>query len=241
MSEIKILNLGCGTKVSANSGVENLDWSWYLKIKNSGFGGLVRILLDKERRRRLDSLPANLRPCNLMEALPYEDNSVDAVYHSHVLEHMDRDFAVTFIKENYRVLKRGGVLRVAVPDMEYLAVNYLLHLKEVRDGNVPYDDFFIGEMIEQCVRRESYGTSRKSGIRRKIENILLGDARARGETHQWMYDEAALTALVTSCGFSDAKRKKYNDSLISGWQDIALDSENGGEYKPGSLYIEAVK
>jgi predicted SAM-dependent methyltransferase len=49
--------------------------------------------------------------------LPFEDNTVDLIYASHVFEYFDREEAVDVLKEWRRVLKVGGTLRLAVPDM----------------------------------------------------------------------------------------------------------------------------
>ena len=53
-------------------------------------------------------------------SIPYENNSVDNIYCSHVLEHIEDKFVYKFLKESYRVLKERGVLRVACPDAEFL-------------------------------------------------------------------------------------------------------------------------
>lgn len=48
--------------------------------------------------------------------LLYDDNSVDLIYASHVIEYFDRDEVNYILQEWYRVLKPGGKIRVAVPD-----------------------------------------------------------------------------------------------------------------------------
>lgn len=48
--------------------------------------------------------------------LEYPDESVDEVYASHVLEHLDRGDSEKALKEWWRVLKPGGRMRIAVPD-----------------------------------------------------------------------------------------------------------------------------
>jgi predicted SAM-dependent methyltransferase len=50
------------------------------------------------------------------EELPFEDGTVDVIYASHILEHILPDIDV--IKEWHRVLKVGGELFVAVPDID---------------------------------------------------------------------------------------------------------------------------
>jgi predicted SAM-dependent methyltransferase len=56
--------------------------------------------------------------------LPFEDNSVSIIYACHVFEYFDRDEAQEVLKEWKRVLKKGGVLRLAVPDFEICAKLY---------------------------------------------------------------------------------------------------------------------
>jgi len=53
-----------------------------------------------------------------------EDNSCDLVYASHVLEHFGRFEYKTVLLEWFRVLRVGGVLRLAVPDFEACARLY---------------------------------------------------------------------------------------------------------------------
>jgi len=62
---------------------------------------------------------------DLTTGIPVPDNSADAVYHSHVLEHFSKSNGAAFIQECFRVLKPGGVLRVVVPDLEALALQYV--------------------------------------------------------------------------------------------------------------------
>jgi len=55
----------------------------------------------------------------------FEDNSVDLIYNCHVLEHFKRYQIENVLKEWHRVLKVGGILRVAVSDFEKLVEVYL--------------------------------------------------------------------------------------------------------------------
>jgi len=59
--------------------------------------------------------------------LPYEDESVDLIYASHVLEYFDREEVIPVLQEWVRVLKRNGTLRIAVPDFEAMAAMYVFN------------------------------------------------------------------------------------------------------------------
>lgn len=56
---------------------------------------------------------------------PFADGSVEAILASHVLEHFDKAEGRLFLRECYRVLARGGVLALAVPDMDRFIAAHL--------------------------------------------------------------------------------------------------------------------
>jgi SAM-dependent methyltransferase len=227
--------------VSSSADVVNLDWSPYLRIaRNPLLRRVAPLFLDRERRQRLREVGGNVVVHDLKRGIPWPDSSVDAVYHSHLLEHLDRAVAGDFLAEVFRVLRPGGVQRVVVPDLETLAREYIESLEA---GDAPqHHEERIAAMIEQSVRREAYGTAQKPPLRRAIENLLLGDARRRGETHQWMYDRLNLRMLLKDAGFVDIQQRSYDSSGITQWDSYGLDrNSEGAEYKPGSLYMEAMR
>lgn len=97
---------------------------------------------------------------NLLDGIPINDNEVDLVYHSHVLEHFSKVQGVYFIKECYRVLKVNGIIRIAVPDLETIVKEYLNNLQLAMEGDVEakYNYEWIKlELFDQMVRNESGG------------------------------------------------------------------------------------
>ena len=77
-----------------------LDWDVMLKAQRN-VGGLPNIALNNTN----------------IYALPYPDDTFDAVILSEILEHVDDDVAA--LKEVYRVLKPGGVAAITVPNADY--------------------------------------------------------------------------------------------------------------------------
>lgn len=62
---------------------------------------------------------------NEVSQLPmFEDNTVDLIYASHVMEYFDRVQVMAVLAEWRRVLRPEGVLRLAVPDFEAMVQVY---------------------------------------------------------------------------------------------------------------------
>lgn len=237
---MRILNLGCGTSACAHPDVVNIDWSFYLRLRrNPLLRRFAPLFLRGDRLEKFRALPRNIMVHNLAKGIPFPDASVDAVVHSHMLEHLDRDAVPAFFREVLRVLKPGGIHRIVVPDFERRCREYLEHLSSCTNPSaVERHDEFVASILEQSVRKEAFGSARQSGMRRWIENLLLGDARRRGETHQWMYDRVNLTQLLKAAGFETVAIQSFNQSNIPEWNAYALDVAQHAEE---SLYIEAVR
>lgn len=240
-----LLNLGCGTVTSDRPGVVNIDRSIYLRLKKHRLlGPLVPLVAVGERREKFDSLPDNVLVHDLSKGLPFDDGSVGAVYHSHMLPHLDRDVAVALLHEVHRVLRPGGIHRIVLPDLEVLCRDYLSHVAvcDARPEERGDHDEYIARIIELAVRKEAYGTRDQVPVRRFLENLVLGDARRRGETTQWMYDRISLEAKLRAAGFHRVLVQDPTTSLIPDWTSHRLDTDERGEpRKRRSLYIEGVK
>jgi predicted SAM-dependent methyltransferase/cephalosporin hydroxylase len=88
------------------------------------------------------------------EPLPFDASTCCAVYHSHVLEHIPPAQVPGFIGECHRVLAPGGVLRIAVPDLEGIAREYL---KQLDAGDHAKHEWMIIELVDQLTREQSGG------------------------------------------------------------------------------------
>jgi len=131
---VKYLNLGCGEHYSSLDMWTNVDFV------SSGLGVISH---------------------NLLKGIPFEPNSFDVVYHSHVLEHFKKQDGEVFIRECYRTLKTDGTLRIAVPDLEQISRNYLECLEQAMKSGEAADskkyDWMMIEMYDQTVREKSGG------------------------------------------------------------------------------------
>jgi len=121
-----LLNIGCGNRFHAKW--QNLDFSPVSKF---------------------------VKKANLLERLPYQYNTVSYIYCSHFLEHIPRNKALHFLSECARILKKDGILRLVVPDMENICKEYIRII-----DNEPHSfkrDWIVHELLDQMVRTEAGG------------------------------------------------------------------------------------
>jgi predicted SAM-dependent methyltransferase/tetratricopeptide (TPR) repeat protein len=122
----RLLNLGCGNRFHP-------DWT-NVDFHSTGEGVISH---------------------NLTEGLTFADNSFDVVYHSHLLEHFPKRQAPVFLRECFRVMKDGGIIRVVIPDLEQIAKCYLgllaKSLKGDKDARKQYEWTML-ELFDQMVR-----------------------------------------------------------------------------------------
>lgn len=103
---------------------------------------------------------ASVCAVDLRQPWPLPDDWFDMVYHSHVLEHMSMAEGTTFLHRCFAVLKQDGIVRIAVPDLEEIARQYLAALDEARQGAAGAENrraWMLLELIDQTSRHHSGG------------------------------------------------------------------------------------
>ncbi len=111
---------------------------------------------------------------NLLMGIPFNDNEFDVVYHSHLLEHFPKNKALGFINECYRVLKPGGIIRIAVPDLERIVKLYLENLKKALKGDKKAHlnyNWIMLELFDQIVRNRPGGEMLEYFKQENIANL----------------------------------------------------------------------
>ena len=137
----------------------------------------------------LDLTPSgqNVRAYDCRQPLPFEDESFDVVYHSHLIEHLRREDVIRFLRECCRVLRPGGILRVAIPDLEGIARDYLECLEKALEGKAGSEhdyNWMMLELFDQTVRERLGGAMLEYLRRDPIPNEQFVLRRWGGEARR---------------------------------------------------------
>ena len=206
------VNLGCGLRTP--SGWINVDGSWNARLAKHP---LLRRTLASLKLLPAEkmSIPwsASILVHDIRKSLPFSNDSVGAIYASHVLEHLYREEGQHLVQESFRVLAAGGVLRIVVPDLEAIVREYM--------GERPFGPL-AGE-----VERLSAGDRLNQRLLMRYPTPVYPFVLHRVYTswkdlhsHKWMYDAESLAAVVREAGFGEVSRREYRDSAITGIEEV---------------------
>jgi SAM-dependent methyltransferase len=110
----------------------------------------------------LDSAPIGpgVLAHDVSSGFAYPDNAFNAVYGSHVLEHLPPETARVVLRDCFRILRPGGIVRIVVPDLEAMAKLYLESLEGAAKGDAQSAmryDWLMLELYDQVSRTASGG------------------------------------------------------------------------------------
>ena len=177
---------GCG--LSAPEDWLNYDASPTLRIQRTP---VLNVLIKPK-----PLFPKNVQYGDIIKGLPVEDNELDGIYCSHVLEHLSLEDLRIALRNTYKVLKPGGIFRLVLPDLEYCAHRYL---DELAGGDATAAMNFIEHYTMLGI------VHRPRGLRGMVRSFL-GNSH-----HLWLWDYASLSAELTAAGFRDIRRCAYHD------------------------------
>lgn len=111
--------------------------------------------------------------------LPFADNSLDFVYSSHCLEHVD-DYK-SFINENYRVVKENGYIIICVPHKFLYEKKENLPSKWNGDHKRYYTGASLLKEIEESLVPNSYRLLHLKDCDEKFDYNIGPDSHSCGE------------------------------------------------------------
>jgi hypothetical protein len=114
---------------------------------------------------------------DITRPLPFPDGSADVVFAEHTVEHVTPQQAWGFFEECKRILKPGGVIRIAVPSAEQIA-----------ERSTPHYEHFLFQR----------GFSESPTGPAAIKAIIFGHG------HQAIWSQKSLVTVLQAVGFRDA-------------------------------------
>ena len=228
-TELVKLNIGCGPCLFAHDGWINYDHANFdtfinfvktLPLETKSLDFIEKLRDYYKKGAELKVLVHDLNN----KFIQHEDSSVDLIYVGQVIEHINPIYqAPNFIKECYRMLKPGGVLRLTTPDLDLLVHAYINNEMDKFASEQP--EFYKDHDSSFQLAMLMYGSSGESC---KFNNY---------EGHMFLYTKTSMSELLKNSGFEktiyyDKAGESVNEVLKKEVIDFGLSH---------SLCVEAMK
>ena len=131
---------------------------------------------------------------------PFDDNTFDYVFSEHMIEHISWPEGLLMLNECRRVMKPGGTIRIATPDLEVIIGLYR------RDGD-PQNEKYIKWITDNFIYIHVYKPS-----------FVINNAFRRWG-HQFLYDGELMEIAMQCAGFQHIQRYlpgESNDENLRG-------------------------
>jgi len=130
----------------------------------------------------------DFRQVDVTKELPFEDNSIDFINSSHLIEHLTVEEGIAFLKECRRILRPGGIVRIGTPDVKKLV-----------------DAYKAGEMDKfNDIQPEEY---------RQVPSQADKFWRILTAGHKTCYDLPAIRNSFELAGFREIYERDHNKEL----------------------------
>lgn len=163
------------------------------------------------------TIPAvvKFRQADLTQGLPfYPNDSVDLIRASHVIEHLPLEGAKVLLSHCFRALKAGGLLRIAVPDLDIMVRKY-------KAGDMEYFN---------KIQPVEYVTAPTDGER--FSRLMFSGDYA----HRSIFNFNMMRSFLEQAGFRQIFRSAAGFS-----HSEVMQTETKDQHEEISMYVEAIK
>lgn len=188
------MQFGCG--MCAPEGWQNFDAGPAFWLQ-SRLPFLTPLLV----KRGFPNYPKNIRYGDVIKGLPIPQQSLGAVYCSHVLEHMALSEFRTALRNVFSYLRPGGVFRLVLPDIEQLAKAYVNDPDPEAASRFMHDSYLGEENLDRGIKA--------------VPTAVFGRAR-----HYWMWDYKGMKKELEAAGFTEIRRAQFGDSSDPRFQEV---------------------
>ena len=135
----------------------------------------------------------NIEFGDIVAGLPVSENSVKAVYCSHILEHLALEDFRNALQNTHAMLRSGGCFRLVLPDLEFAIKNY--------NNNSSVNAALL------FMRETSLGKEKRNRSLKGFARDWIGNSQ-----HFWIWDYKSIAQELENTGFIDVKRANYGDA-----------------------------
>ena len=227
----------------------------YVGCGNHRLVGFIHIDIDFAKRfKKGEKVPEPDFICDITKKLPFKENSVDLIFSRETLEHLTYRELINHLIECHKVLKIGGKVRIAIPDLDIMIQNFLkretdfLNEKDHWEINEDFpienhSEFFVAQTMYHDHRyNHNFETLHNSLKKVGFENItksLAGDFDINNEVikneikkseigrNKLLFVTAEKKINNVKCNkFSLKKNKKLIKKILSKIFNIELKAAN---------------
>jgi len=196
------------------------------------------------------------------DMIPFADESVDVIYCRHVIEHIENIYIKKMLDECFRVLKKGGIMRILCPDVEFQyeiskfvgidfwnwrhnwAKKFCNNQKTIRNVDYLVADVATPKMLQyvNSINKEDYMYYFETLDMNDFFEFLTQDLKFREEypgdhINYWTYEK--IKKMLMESGFETVIRSKWGSSCVREMRNTVLFDDTTGPKL--SLYVDVIK
>jgi predicted SAM-dependent methyltransferase len=152
------------------------------------------------------------------DTFPLPDSSFDFIYSEHMIEHVAYDVGVNMLRECHRVLKPGGVVRIATPSLGML-------LRVMTADRGPLEERYFRHSLSSSVPNAPGPT-----------NAFFVNNFMRNWGHTFIYDRETLRLAFEQAGFETITECEFGRSDYVQLRNL----EHHERMPPGFLELETM-
>jgi predicted SAM-dependent methyltransferase len=160
--------------------------------------------------------------CDITKEIPCKDNSVKLIFSRETLEHLKYRELINHLIECHRILKKDGILRICVPDLDLMIKKFLAKKESIEKARQNWEldkDFPINNYSQLFVARTMY--------------------HDHNYNHNFETMKACLDLVgfenIEKCSAGKLKFKNINNNIL---EEISVAEKESEEHL---LYITAIK
>ncbi|MCK5449773.1 methyltransferase domain-containing protein [Candidatus Pacearchaeota archaeon] len=143
--------------------------------------------------------------------LPFEDSIVKNIFTSHFIEHLTKEQSKKVLNECYRILKKGGILRIICPSLDE-------EVAKIQKDILDYKKTNNAEIMQKHLTFS--------------EKIFMFKYHNRFAFHRYIYNFEEMEKILLEIGFKEVKKCNFKEGKMP--QVKLLDTRSG-------LIVEAIK